>query len=104
MGAEITSGAGLLACWELDGALGLMETALTYLRESRVGGNVHCAHGWRDVLETIVPRSWRAGVRRCFRGDAALAKLKVYEYLEERDFLYAIRLPSNDVLVYGLPC
>jgi len=46
-------------------------------------------------------RSWpatRRGVRRYFRADAAFAKPEVYEYLEERRFLYTIRLPSNEVL------
>ncbi len=30
--------------------------------------------------------------------DAAFAKPEVYLYLEERRFLYAIRLPANDIL------
>ena len=33
-----------------------------------------------------------------FRGDAAFAKPEIYEYLEEKGFLYAIRLPANQVL------
>jgi hypothetical protein len=37
-------------------------------------------------------------VRRYFRADAAFAKPDVYEYLEESRFLYAIRIPGNEVL------
>ena len=61
-------------------------------------GNVHSAHGWREVLEPIVARYERSGVRLCFRGDAAFASPEAYEYLEEYRALYAMRLPSNDVL------
>jgi len=39
-GARITSDAGLLACRELDGALGLTEMAPIYLQETRGGRNV----------------------------------------------------------------
>ena len=39
-GVRITSDAGLLACREMDEALGLTETAPTYLRDTRGGRNV----------------------------------------------------------------
>ena len=39
-GVKISSDAGLLACRELDGALGLTEMAPTYLQETRGGRNV----------------------------------------------------------------
>jgi hypothetical protein len=61
-------------------------------------GNVHSAHGWKEVLQPVVARYERAGVRRYFRADAAFANPEVYEYLEEHGFLYAIRLPANEVL------
>jgi hypothetical protein len=61
-------------------------------------GNVHSAAGWRGLLEPIAARYKRLGVRRYFRADAAFAGPEVYEYLEERGFLYAIRLPANGVL------
>ena len=63
-----------------------------------VRGNVHSAHRWRDVLAPILARYERTGVRRYFRADAAFAKPDIYEYLEERLVLYAIRLPGNEVL------
>ena len=65
-------------------------------------GNVHSAHNWREVLDPIVARYGRTGVRRYFRADAAFAKPEVYEYLEERRVLYAIRLPSNEVLQWEI--
>jgi hypothetical protein len=34
-----------------------------------------------------------------FRGDAAFASPDVYEYLEEKGILYAVRIPANDVLL-----
>jgi len=61
-------------------------------------GNVHSAERWREVLEPIVERYRKTGVRLLFRADAAFAKPEVYEYLEQRDIGYAIRLPANEVL------
>jgi len=61
-------------------------------------GNVHSADRWKEVMEPIVKRYENKKNRKYFRGDAAFAKPEVYEYLEEHDFLYAIRLPANDIL------
>ena len=61
-------------------------------------GNVHSADRWKDLLEPIVARYEKKKVRKYFRGDAAFAKPEIYEYLEEKEFLYAIRLPANQVL------
>jgi hypothetical protein len=61
-------------------------------------GNVHSADRWKDLLEPIVRRYENKKVRKYFRGDAAFAKPEIYEYLEEKSLLYAIRLPANDVL------
>jgi hypothetical protein len=61
-------------------------------------GNVHSAERWRQVLEPIVERYRKTGVRLLFRADAAFAKPEVYHYLESRDIGYAIRLPANEVL------
>jgi hypothetical protein len=61
-------------------------------------GNVHSAERWRQVLEPVVERYRKAGVRLLFRADAAFAKPEVYDYLELREIGYAIRLPANEVL------
>ena len=61
-------------------------------------GNVHSADRWKEMLEPIVARYEKKKVRKYFRGDAAFAKPEIYEYLEEKGFLYAIRLPANQVL------
>ena len=61
-------------------------------------GNVHSADRWKELLEPIVARYERKTVRQYFRGDAAFAKPEIYECLEEKGFLYAIRLPANQVL------
>jgi hypothetical protein len=46
-------------------------------------GNVHRAHGWREVLEPIVARSTRTAVRLDVRADAAFASPALYDDLEE---------------------
>jgi len=61
-------------------------------------GNVHSAERWRQVLEPVVERYKKRGVRLLFRADAAFAKPEVYDYLELREIGYAIRLPANEVL------
>jgi hypothetical protein len=67
-------------------------------------GNVASAHDWRSVLEPVVaryrprnPRNPRT-LKRYFRGDAGFANPEVYAFLEAEGYLYAIRLPANDVL------
>ena len=61
-------------------------------------GNVHSAHGWRDVLEHVVARYRDRRLRRYFRGDAAFASPDLYEFLEAEGYKYAIRLKANAVL------
>jgi Transposase DDE domain group 1 len=61
-------------------------------------GNVHSAHGWREVLDPVLARYRGREMRRLLRGDAAFALPDVYEYLEAEGVGYAIRLPANRVL------
>ena len=62
-------------------------------------GNVHSADGWREVLEPVVERYRERNLRRYFRDlDAAFAAPDIYEFLESEGFLYAIRLPKNQIL------
>ena len=72
--------------------LGDLEGAL--LRE----GNVHSAKDWKAVLDPIVERYRGRDLHRYFRGDAAFANPRIYEYLESERFRYAIRLPANDII------
>ena len=78
-----------LFCFNQDGDV---EYAL--LRE----GNVHSADDWKSVLDPVVTRyRWRR-VTRYFRADAAFSNPELYQYLEEKNFLYAIRLKGNAIL------
>jgi len=61
-------------------------------------GNVHSADRWPELLKPIFRRYEDRKIRMYFRADAAFAKPEGYEDLEERGILYAIRLPTNDVL------
>ena len=61
-------------------------------------GNVHSAGGWEGVLKPVVVRYKGRKVRLYFRGDAAFASPEMYDYLEAEGFLYAIRLPKNQIL------
>jgi len=61
-------------------------------------GNVHSAHGWKDVPEPVVARYRGKFKRRYFRADAAFANPEVYEFQEAEGYKYAIRLPANQIL------
>jgi len=61
-------------------------------------GNVHSAEGWRDLLEPIVDRYKHTGKKLYFRADAAFASPDMYEYLEESQVLYAMRIKANSQL------
>jgi hypothetical protein len=58
-------------------------------------GNVHSSDGWRGLLEPIVDRYKDSGRKLYFQGDAAFASPDIYEYLEGKGILYAIRLKSH---------
>ena len=49
-------------------------------------------------MEPIVTHYSEGNLKRSCRADAAFAKPEIYSFLEEEDYLYAIRIPSNDVL------
>ena len=65
-------------------------------------GNVHSADDREELLlpegPEGAPRQQKQGKDVVFRADAAFAKPKDYEALEERGVRYAIRIPSNDSL------
>ncbi len=61
-------------------------------------GNVHSADRWKEFLEPIVKRYENMKNIKYFRGDAAFAKPEIYEYLGKNGYLYAIRLPANEIL------
>ena len=66
-------------------------------RSSLRPGNVHSADDWEGVIPVVVRYKGRK-VRLYFRGDAAFASPDIYDYLEAEGFLYAIRLPKNQIL------
>ncbi len=61
-------------------------------------GNVHSAEDWHMLLKPIVERYRSMDIDRFFRGDATFAKPEIYRFLENEHYLYAIRLPANQVL------
>lgn len=58
-------------------------------------GNVGSANGWRKLLEPVVERYKDMDKKLYYRGDAAFASPDIYDYLEEKGILYAIRLKGN---------
>jgi len=62
-------------------------------------GNVHSADNWQGVLEPVIKRyRWSGLWRKYLRADAAFAIPELFDYLEDNDFGYAIRLRANKVL------
>ena len=61
-------------------------------------GNVHSANGWREFLSPIVDGYKEMDKKLYLRGDAAFASPDIYEYLEGKGVLYAIRLKANNNL------
>jgi len=61
-------------------------------------GHVPSAHDWKELLEPVVERYRESGLCKYLRADAAFASPQVYQYLEQEGFLYALRLPANQVL------
>ncbi len=53
-------------------------------------------------LKPVVARYKERDLRRHFRGDAAFASPDIYEFPEDAGFLYAIRLPKNQVLLESI--
>ena len=91
-GATVTSDAGLLACRELDAALGLTETANDYIHESRTGRNVQ--HPLLPLLrQSVYSRlaGYEGGyVNRCVndirrRPSQPLSQRRFHPLIERRD-------------------
>jgi len=61
-------------------------------------GNVHSTDGWKEFLSPIVDWYKEMEKKLYLRGDAAFAIPDVYEYLEDKGILYAIRLKANNNL------
>jgi hypothetical protein len=53
---------------------------------------------WEPGVPPEIERQQKLGKHVVLRADAAFAKPKIYEALEERGVKYAIRIPSNDSL------
>jgi hypothetical protein len=62
-------------------------------------GNHNSAKFWRRVLLPVIERYRHRHIPKYFRGDAAFAIPALYHVLEEEEFQYTIRIPSNDVLM-----
>ena len=62
------------------------------------GAVVHSADGWRKFPGPVVDRSKEMDRKLYLRGDAAFASPDIYEYLEDKGILYAIRLKANNNL------
>jgi hypothetical protein len=55
-------------------------------------GNVQSAKGWEEVLLSGIERQQRMGMEVAFGADAAFAKRKICEPIEERGAKYTIHI------------
>lgn len=62
-------------------------------------GNVYSSTDWDKQLLPILEKYRSLKIPKYFRGDAAFGKPEIYEALESEDYLYAIRLKSNNNLI-----
>jgi hypothetical protein len=127
-GSRVTSNGGLILVRELDERLGLEKLIEEHLSDSRQGlisssrWPIYCASrvttAWRAKRTSMTPNDWQPtrpsdwdellspeidrqqaeGKQVAFRAGAAFAKPEIYEALEERGVMYAIRIPANDSL------
>ena len=65
-------------------------------------GNVTSVHDWTLVLMPVIHRYCDLDIAKLFRSDAAFAIPKLNEFLETKDFTYAIHLSANTVLYHHL--
>jgi hypothetical protein len=61
-------------------------------------GNVHSAEDWDELLLPEIECQQAEGKEAAFRADAAFAKPKIYEAMEERGVKHAIRILANENL------
>ncbi len=62
-------------------------------------GNVYSSTDWEKRLLPIMEKYSHLRIPKYFRGDAAFGKPEIYEALEKEDYLYTIRLKSNNKLI-----
>ncbi len=65
-------------------------------------GNHNSAKFWRRVLLPVIDRYRDRNIPKYFRADAAFAIPALYSVLEEESFQYAIRIPTNSVLMASI--
>ena len=61
-------------------------------------GNVHSAEDWDELLLPEIEPQQAECKEVASRADAAFAKREIYDALEERGAVYAIRIPANESL------